>query len=155
MWVVHMQRWFSPGAALEDLGLPQWRPGVEMVQLLGSQGLWQLTQGNWRLGQQEIQCSRRVWQPTPVFLPGEAHWQRSLAGHSLQGHRELNMTEATTYTEMQGFFLPVAVLPQWGLSVNVVQLLGWWGPWCAKCARTSTASAAGVVILSKSFFEPL
>ena len=25
---------------------------------------------------------RRAWQPTPVFLPGESHGQRSLAGHS-------------------------------------------------------------------------
>ena len=30
---------------------------------------------------------RRVWQPTPVFLPGEPHGQRSLAGYSPQGHR--------------------------------------------------------------------
>ena len=26
---------------------------------------------------------RREWQPTPVFLPGESHGQRSLAGYSL------------------------------------------------------------------------
>ena len=26
---------------------------------------------------------RRKWQPTPVFLPGEPHGQRSLAGYSL------------------------------------------------------------------------
>ena len=25
---------------------------------------------------------RRAWQPTPVFLPGESHGQKSLAGHS-------------------------------------------------------------------------
>ena len=25
---------------------------------------------------------RREWQPTPVFLPGEFHGQRSLAGYS-------------------------------------------------------------------------
>ena len=25
----------------------------------------------------------RAWQPTPVFLPGEPHGQRSLAGYSL------------------------------------------------------------------------
>ena len=32
---------FAPEAGREGLGLPPWRPGVEMVQLLGSQGLWQ------------------------------------------------------------------------------------------------------------------
>ena len=26
---------------------------------------------------------RRAWQPSPVFLPGESHGQRSLAGYSL------------------------------------------------------------------------
>jgi len=25
---------------------------------------------------------RRAWQPTPVFLPGESHGKRSLAGYS-------------------------------------------------------------------------
>ena len=36
---------------------------------------------------------RRKQQPTPVFLPGEFHGERSLAGYSPQGHRELDMTE--------------------------------------------------------------
>ena len=29
---------------------------------------------------------RRKWQPTPVFLPGKSHGQRSLAGYSPWGH---------------------------------------------------------------------
>ena len=32
---------------------------------------------------------------TLVFLPGEAHGQKSLAGYSLQGHKESDTTEAT------------------------------------------------------------
>ena len=32
------------------------------------------------LGWEDLQ--RRAWQPTPVFLPGEAHGQRSLVGYS-------------------------------------------------------------------------
>ena len=28
---------------------------------------------------------RRKWQPTPVFLPGKSHGQRSLLGYSLRG----------------------------------------------------------------------
>ena len=31
-----------------------------------------------------------LWQPTPVFLPGESHGQRSLVGYSPWGHRELH-----------------------------------------------------------------
>ena len=27
---------------------------------------------------------RRAWQPTPVFLPGESHRQRSLVGYELK-----------------------------------------------------------------------
>ena len=30
---------------------------------------------------------KRKWQPTPVFLPGESHGQRSLAGYSPWGHK--------------------------------------------------------------------
>ena len=36
---------------------------------------------------------RRAWQPTPVFLPGESHRQRSLAGYCAQGRKGLDMTE--------------------------------------------------------------
>ena len=36
---------------------------------------------------------RRVWQPTPVFLSGEFHGQRSLAGYSPWGCKERNTTE--------------------------------------------------------------
>ena len=39
---------------------------------------------------------RRAWQPTPVFLPGKSHGQRSLVGYSPQGHKELDMNEATS-----------------------------------------------------------
>ena len=33
---------------------------------------------------------RRKWQPTPVFLPGESHGQRSLVGYSF---KKSGMTE--------------------------------------------------------------
>ena len=36
---------------------------------------------------------RRKWQPNPVFLPGKFHEQRSLAGCSPRGCKELDMTE--------------------------------------------------------------
>ena len=35
----------------------------------------------------------RKWQPTPVFLPGKMHGQRSLEGYSPWGCQESNMTE--------------------------------------------------------------
>jgi len=34
-------------------------------------------------------------QPPPVFLPGEFHGQRNLAGYSPCGHKQVDMTEHT------------------------------------------------------------
>ena len=39
---------------------------------------------------------RRKWQPSPVFLPGESHGQRSLGGYSPQGCKESDMTKQLT-----------------------------------------------------------
>ena len=33
---------------------------------------------------------RRKWQPTPIFVPGEFHGQRSLAGYSPYDHTKLD-----------------------------------------------------------------
>ena len=41
------------------------------------------------------------WQPTPVFLPGECHGQRSLVGYSPWGHKELDVTDATEHSTAQ------------------------------------------------------
>ena len=36
---------------------------------------------------------RREWQPTPVFLTGEFHGQKSLVGCTPWGHKKLDMPE--------------------------------------------------------------
>ena len=38
---------------------------------------------------------KRKWQPTPVFLPGKSHGQRSLAGYRPWDRRESDTTECT------------------------------------------------------------
>ena len=38
---------------------------------------------------------RGKWQPTPGFLPGESHGQRSLVGYSPWGRTESDTTEVT------------------------------------------------------------
>ena len=51
--------------------------------------------GRESLGQhsaQEISTSPK-WQPSPVFLPGKSHGQRSLAGYSPWGRKESDTTE--------------------------------------------------------------
>ena len=60
------------------------------------------------------QCRRRIFdpwvrripwkgkrQPTPVFLPGKSHGQRSPAGYSPQGHKESDMTERLSMQKSQ------------------------------------------------------
>ena len=47
------------------------------------------------LGREDLQ--RRKWQPTLVFLPGESHGQRSLAGYRPWGCKESDMTERLTH----------------------------------------------------------
>ena len=39
---------------------------------------------------------KKEWQPTPVFLPGKFHGQRSLKGYSPKGCKELDMPEHRT-----------------------------------------------------------
>ena len=36
---------------------------------------------------------KRKWQLTSLFLSGKSHGQRNLAGYSLWGHKESDMTE--------------------------------------------------------------
>ena len=50
------------------------------------------TQKSWvqSLGQEDPW--RRKWPPSPVFLPGKSHGQRSLAGYSPRGHKESDTT---------------------------------------------------------------
>ena len=45
---------------------------------------------------------RREWLPTPVFLAGESHEQRSLAGYSPWDHKESDVTEWLSHSP---FFL--------------------------------------------------
>ena len=48
---------------------------------------------------------RRVWQPTPVFLPGEFHGQRSLAGYS------------QFCSQLGGLILCVNLIGPWGAQI--------------------------------------
>ena len=41
-------------------------------------------------------CWRWEWQPTPTFLPGDFHGQRSLVGYSPWCHEELDTTRGLT-----------------------------------------------------------
>ena len=41
---------------------------------------------------------RKKWQPTPVFLPGKSHGQRSPIGYSPGARKQLDTTEPLHFT---------------------------------------------------------
>ena len=66
---IHLMQWFLMGAM----------HGIYRIQIAG----------------ECIQNQRRLWQPTPVLLPGKSHGRRSLVGCSPWGREESDMTEET------------------------------------------------------------
>ena len=63
--MAHHFEGFSGGASGKEPACKFWRCKRQQVQSLGQED-----------------PLRRKWQPTPVFLPGKSHGQRSLAGYS-------------------------------------------------------------------------
>ena len=61
---------------------------------------------------------KRKWQPTPVFLPGKPHGQRSLMGYSPWGCKELDMTDHKSIwnTCFSDHSLPALPYPGWVLQ---------------------------------------
>ena len=51
----------------------------------------------------------RKWQPTPIFLPGESHGQRSLTGYSPWDRKESDTTEQLSLTHALSFRISHAV----------------------------------------------
>ena len=60
---------------------------------------------------------RRKWQPTPVFLPGESHGQRSLVDYSPWGHTDSDTGKGVTntFTLPETPWLPAAKVKVGGL----------------------------------------
>ena len=51
---------------------------------------------------------RRKWQPTPAFLPGKSHGQRSLAGYSPWARKQSDTTERLS-THTRSHFIGTVV----------------------------------------------
>ena len=68
---------------------------------------------------------RRSWQPTPIFLPGESHGQRSLAGYSPWVHksrtqlRNLAHTHSATWNLVIFLSEIIGIMPEYWLPVRV------------------------------------
>ena len=100
-------------ALLERLSCPVWGDwssvhGFVVKNLPALQEIWV-----WSLGQEN--SWRMEWQPTPVFLSGESHGQRSLVGYSPYGRKESDTTERLT--------LSLSSCPVWGNWSSVTALL--------------------------------
>ena len=48
---------------------------------------------------------RRAWEHIPVCLLGESYGQKSLAGESPKGHKELDTTDVTEHAHMYPVFI--------------------------------------------------
>ena len=79
----HLIKWTT----LEYYGLPQWLNGNESACTAGDVGEAGSVPG---LGKMPW---RKKWQPTPVFLPGEFHGQRSLMDFSPWNGKESDTIE--------------------------------------------------------------
>ena len=65
---------------------------------MGKESSWQCRRYEFDLWVEKISC-RRKWQPTPIFLKGESHGQRSLAAYTVQGVLK-NLTGLSNWTEL-------------------------------------------------------
>ena len=70
---------------------------------------------------------RRELQLTPVFLPGEFHGQRSLAGYSSWGHKESDMIERLTLWEVVKW-RQTYLTTMFFFHVNFLKIISWNSP---------------------------
>ena len=59
------------------------------------------------------------WLPTPVFLPGEFHGHRNLAGYSSWGHGHNWMTNTFTFSPLNTRNVVIYITLEWHLFILV------------------------------------
>ena len=91
---------------------------------------------------------RREWQPTPVFLPGKSHGQRSLASYRPWGHKESDMTEGLTLSLLT-FIRPIQ--SEGSESTNVILRN------CSKLSNSAVKGSEPLLVSQSSltFCDPL
>ena len=69
----------------------------------------------------KITC-RRKWQPTPVFVPGESHGQKSLAGYSPWGRKSQTQLRIRTYqcTLIFSWTLYLQITPDQSIEIALI-----------------------------------
>ena len=91
----------------------------------------------------KIPWSRKC-QPTPVFLPGKSHGQRSLVGYSSWGLKELDMTEGLPYLSLPRTALNYLVLNPFSLQVSCLENPMDRGAWQATVHRVAESDKTEV-----------
>ena len=87
---------------------------------------------------------RRKWRPTPVFLPGEPHGQRSLVGYSPWDHKESDTTLLRYVPRDRIFIKTLIIFCESLYTVNTfeilmaAQLLFW--PWLRNMHHLSSSA---------------
>ena len=88
------QKWRELVKFLQQVGLPRW--------LSGRGPTCQCRRHEFHLWVGK-NPGRRKWQPAPLFLPGETHRQRRLAGYSLQSRKKVGHDLVTKGQEQQWY----------------------------------------------------
>ena len=103
---------------------------------------------------------RREWQPTPVFLPGEFHGQRSLAGYIQWGPKELDTTEQLTLSLFFHFHPRQSTVVPWcpwsGIDSRTQQLMpksegaqvSWWALHMSSCTLMYSTNFSSMAVHS-------
>ena len=87
----------------------------------------------------------KEWQPTPVFLPGESHGQRSLTGYSPWGCKESDTTELLTHPVPQHHSVKILSFPH-----SMV-----WHSCCKSFDLVPEGLFLGSLFVSMSAFRPV
>ena len=90
---------------------------------------------------------RRKWQPTPVFLPGKSHGQRSLVGYSPWGRKESDTNERLHFL-VYSYEHPFLPYLHTNIELFVVQLLS--RVWLFATPRTAALQASQSFTISQS-----
>ena len=101
-WNLHSGVWTRDPICYNTVNLKR-IPGLQVAQMAKCPPTMWETQVR-SLGREDPW--RRKWQPTPVFLPGKSHRQRSLIGYSPWGRKESDTTEWLHFTSLHVPYIP-------------------------------------------------
>jgi len=110
-------------AGLPDSGIESWSPALQVDSLPTELSEKPIPEYTLQLLGRDLQCTMGKWQPTPVFLPGKPHGQRSLEGYSSWGFKESDTTERLSTSLMGKLSIPPSRI---SMETTIVSSLAGW-----------------------------